>query len=133
MTASYGYEIGTTSSTTNVEALSTPLNPPRGLFFEASIFNDKADGHQSAHGFPYAVWTFDILTEDMVTQLRTFCPGQSAAVYIVTRVPPDDLGPEQFVKFQAIMVWPSKDLMNKRRAGGRYLGVEIQFRQLVEV
>jgi hypothetical protein len=130
----YGYEIGLTTTTTNVEELTTPVHPPRGRWYEASIFNDKADGMVSAHGFPRCVWLFDILTEEMVSQLRTFVgTSQSGEVYIVTRVPPTaaDDG-ELFVKFGAIMVWPSRDLMDKRNAGGRYLGVEIPFRRLEE-
>lgn len=132
---SSGYEIGSTSSTTNVEELTRVVNPPRGRYYEASIFNDKADGQVSAHGFPYAVWIFDILTEAMVSQLRTFVgSGQSAEVYIVTRVPPDASNPtERFVKFKGIMIWPSPDFMDKRRANGRYLGVEITIRRLEAV
>lgn len=133
--ARYDYEIGTTSSTTNVEALSTPLNPPRGRYFEASIFNDKADGQVSAHGFPYAVWTFDVLTEEMLSQLRTFVgTAQSAEVYIKTRLPPDSTHTtERFVKFSGVMIWPTREIMNKRQANGRYLGLEFTFRRLEEV
>jgi hypothetical protein len=130
--ARYGYEIGTTSTTTNVEELATPINPPRGRYYEASHFNDKADAQVSAHGYPFAVWHFDVLTEAMVSQLRTFVgSAQSAEMYIVTRVPPDSTYTEErFVKFKGIMIWPSRELMNKRNANGRYLGLEFMFRRL---
>jgi len=130
----YGYEIGATSTTTNIEELTIPLNPPRSRYYEASVFNDRADGHISAHGFPYVVWVFDILTEAMVSQLRIFCPGQSAAVYLVSRVPPDATHTsERYVKFQGIMVWPTREQMEKRRQNGRYVGLEFTFRHLEEV
>ncbi|MCB0207705.1 MAG: hypothetical protein KDJ52_00155 [Anaerolineae bacterium] len=124
-----------TSSTTNIEDLPTLVNPPRSQFAEASIFNDKGDGQVSAHGYPVDVWIFDILDEAMINQLRTFVgSGQSAEVYMVTRVPPDASNTtERWVKYKAVMIWPSRDLMQKRRAGGRYLGVEIQFRRLEAV
>lgn len=120
----YSYEIGSTSSTTNVESLTIPVNPPRGTFVEYTREYDKADGQVGGDGYPAAVWHFDILTQAQVTQLRTFCSGKSALVYIKTR-----RYDGTFVKYSAIMIWPS-DQMKKRVAGGKYLDLEIEFRQL---
>ena len=121
----YSYEIGATSSTTNVESLTTPVNPPRGIFVEHTREYDKSDGQVGGDGYPAALWRFDVLTQAMVTQLRTFCSGKSAAIYIKTRK-----NDGTFVKYSAVMIWPS-DLMKKRVPGGRFLDVELEFRKLV--
>ena len=121
----YSYEIGTTSSTTNLESLTTPVNPPRGTFVEWSRTYDRADGLVAADGYPVASWHFDVLTQAMVTQLRTFCSGKSANVYIKTRKLDNS-----FVKYSAVMIWDDKQ-MEKRVFNGRYLDVEIEFRKLV--
>jgi hypothetical protein len=123
--AEYSYEIGTTSSTTNLESLTVPVNPPRSEFIEWTREYDKADGQMGGDGYPMAVWHFDVLTQAMVTQLRTFCSGKSAAVYIKTRK-----NDGTFVKYAAVMVWPS-DQMRKRVFRARYLDLSITFRRLV--
>jgi len=122
----YDYEIGTTSTTTNIELLSPPLPPPRSVFIEYTREYDKADGQVGGDGYPMAIWTFDLLTTAQLAKLRTYCSGRSAAVYIRTRN-----ANEEFVKYSAIMVWPS-DLM-KKRVAGKYLDVQIEFRRLVAV
>ena len=125
MTAQYSYEIGSSSSTTNVESLTTPVNPPRGLYVEYTREYDKSDGQVGGDGYPAALWRFDVLTQAMVTQLRTFCSGKSATAYIKTRKPDGT-----FVKYSCVMIWPSKQ-MEKRRVGGKYLDLEFEFRRLV--
>lgn len=120
----YSYEIGTTSSTTNLESLSPAIPPPRSVFVEYTREYDNADGHVGADGYPMAIWTFDLLTTAQLAKLRSFCSGKSAAVYIKTRN-----ASEAFAKYSAIMVWPS-DLM-KKRVAGKYLDVQIEFRRLV--
>lgn len=128
----YEYSIGLTKAgLTNVESLATPLNPPKGLYTEATAIFDKADGNVSGHGFPVVTWIFDVLTVAMVAQLRSFCTGQSAEVWIKTRISPDSLtSTDGYRVFNGIMIWPSQDYMTKRQMGGKYLGLEIQFRRL---
>lgn len=123
MAALYSYGLGTTFPPTNVEDLS--INPPKGRFYEASVFNDKSDGHVAGHGSAYAVWEFGILTQTMINALRVICPGYSANVYIRTR-----RNDGSFEDYSAIMLWPARDQMDKRNFGGRYIGLEFQFRQL---
>lgn len=130
----YSYEIGTTSSTTNVESLATPVNPPVSRWQEYSVRNDRADGQQSGHGYPVCVWIFGILEAAMVTQLAQFCTNEvSATVYIKTRTPPDSSGStEDFVKYSAVMIWPP-NIMQYRAPGGKYINVPFEFRRLVAV
>lgn len=130
--AIYDYQIGTSlAGLTNLESLATPVRPPRGRFVEKSLLFDRADGHVSGHGSILVVWSFDVLTVAMVNQLRQFCTGQSAAIWIKTRVPPDSISSvETFRIYNGIMIWPTQDYMERRQIGGKYLGLEIQFRQL---
>lgn len=123
----YNYEIGTTSSTTNVESLTTPVNPPRGDFREWSRSYDKADGTVGGDGFPMATWTFDLLSQAMVAQLRTFCTGRSASVFINTRKNDDT-----FAKYSGVMIWDPGQV-RKRAPGDRYRNIVIEFRKLQAV
>jgi hypothetical protein len=124
-TYQYSFEIGSTSTTTNLEALTTPVNPPICNFTEWTRIYDKLDASVGADGYPACTWHFPLLTQAMVTQLRTFCSGKSANVYIKTR-----RSDGTFVKYSAVMIWPDNQLQ-RRVQMGRYLDLEIQFRKLV--
>jgi len=124
----YSYGISaSTSATTNVESLTTPLNPPRSTYNEWSRIYDRSDGSSAGDGYPSAVWHFDYLTQAQVTQLRTFCTGRSASVYITTRI-----NTGAFATYTAQMIWPG-DLLQKRQFGGRFASIDIQFRKLEAV
>jgi hypothetical protein len=86
----------------------------------------RGDGRKVGDGFPTNAWRFTMLTQEMVNQLRQFCPDASAGVYIRT-LKPDGT----WVTYSALMDWDEKQ-MEKRRWGGRYWGIEITFRKLVE-
>ena len=120
----YSYALDTTYPPENVETQG--LNPPRSRFYEAGQMVDKLNGHIAGLGFPSTVWTFDVLTQTMVNALRAICPGYSSDVYLTTRKPDGTFG-----NYAGVMVWPQQQ-MDKRNFNGRYLGLEFQFRQLVE-
>jgi len=124
----YEYEIGSTSSTTNVESLTTPLNVPRSTFQEWSKTYLRGDSSVIGHGFPIAVWQFSWLDQGMVDQLRTFCTAgnKSATVYIVTRRQDGT-----FAKYSCIMHWPD-DLLSNRAMSSKniYTDVTIRFTRL---
>jgi len=125
------YEIGIdVPSLTNLESLTTPVNPPRSIYSPASIFIDRADGSTVGRGFPWTIWQFPSLDKAMLDQLRIFCPGYSEPVYIQTRIQDDT-----FAIFSGVMVWPSKEQMEKRIGAGKYVGfyqgLEFIFRRLV--
>ena len=123
--AVYSYEIGSTSSTTNLEALG--VNPPRGEYVPWSQTYDRADGVVASDGYPLARWHFDVLTQSMIATLRSTSSvsGKSGTCYIKTRK--DD---GTFAKFSCVMIWPD-DLMSKRVFKDTYLDVTIEFRRLV--
>ena len=127
--ASYSYEIGSTSSTTNLESLTVPVNPASRPpdYKEWSESYDQADGGMAGNGYPVAVWTFDYLTAAQVAQLRTFCTGRSAVAYINTLINDDS-----YDKFSCVMIWDA-DQQNKREFGGVVMGLRLVFRKLVAV
>jgi len=127
--AAYSYALGTSNPPTNLETLLASSGYPRGTvprgrFYEAATFLDQADGQVSGQGSPYFIWPFDVLTQAMVNTLRTICPGYSATVYATTRKTDGT-----FVTYQAVMVWPAQDQMDKRQMGGKYVGLEFTFRR----
>ena len=81
------------------------------------------DGTERAIGSPLAAWHWGFLTSAQRDQLKTFCPGKSAAVYIRTILPDGS-----FADYSAIMVWPQ----NEMRQAGRVIDITVEFRQLVE-
>jgi len=120
----YEFGIGSSAPPTNVESLTVPLNPPTSTMTGWSRTYDRSDGLVNADGFPVATWKFDVLTQAMVNQLRTFCTGKSSEVCINTRLPDGT-----FDTYTAVMIWPD-DQLNKRNFGGYYLGIIIDFRRL---
>jgi len=121
----YSYGISdSTSATTNVESLTTPLNPPRSTYNEWSRTYDRSDGSSEGDGYPSAVWHFDYLSQAQVTQLRTLCTGRSASVYITTRI-----NTGAFATYTAQMIWPG-DLLARRQFNGIYASVDVACRKL---
>jgi len=126
------YAIGSTSSVTLLSALTVPVYEPTGRYFEAAEWLDLASGGQRGQGFPRAVWEFISIDQLMVTQLRSFCTGQSADVWIATRT-----NAGTFAKFSAVMLWPGDDQMRQRTGAnaksplGFYERLNFTFRHLV--
>lgn len=125
----YDYAIGSSNPPTNLESLTTPINPPRSRYQEAAQFIDKADGGQRGQGFPTLEWVFDTLTQDMIDQLRAFCPTQSADVFLTTRILDGS-----FDTFSAVMLWPYEQLQQRVGANdssdGIYQNITFRFRRL---
>ena len=118
------FEIGTTEGgMTNLEALSTPVPLPEFDFLPFARVVNKGNGGTRGVGSPVATWTFQLLTIDEYNQLRTFCPGASADVYIRTKV--DD---DTYENFQAKMILPNDGM--KRWFGNRK-NYTVTFRNLL--
>ena len=130
--AQYNYGIGTTLlgiiyfEDMPVTGWPHKIYPPRGNFKPFSVQNDRGDGQVSGHGWPMDVWTWDTLYQSMVDYIRTtYCPGPSASLFFSTR---NDTG--AFATYSGILVWPSQELMSKRYAMGKYLGLSFELRRL---
>ncbi len=122
----YEFGIGTTLiGITTLDQLTVPVTFPRSGYKQFAVTVDLSD--QSARGFgrPSATWRFGVLKFAQRDQLRVFCPGASALVYIRTKKRDDQ---EVYSNFRAVMVWPEEE----EAKAGRILDLEILFRDLVE-
>jgi len=122
------FKIGTTSSTTNIEALATSLPVPRAPFSPYQKTAIAASGLTIGKGFPSCQWIFSMLTAAQRTQLRVFCTGASATVYIRTMTNEADA----YANYQAIMHWPESELRDPSKRHDR-LELKINFTHLVAV
>lgn len=75
---------------------------------------------------PVAYWTFPLMTIEERNQLKTFCPGYSAQVYITTKK--DD---DTFATFQCTMNWTDDDTSGRWHGNRKEIIVELV--NLVEV
>ena len=99
------FEIGTTSETmTNLGSLTTPVTAPRSAYLPYSKTVRLGDGSARGLGFPQAQWTFPLITLEERDQLKTFCTGASAAVYIRTK-----LNDDTYADFSSVMHCPEEE------------------------
>jgi len=118
------FQIGSTlGGILNLSALTTPVTNPKGEFTEFSETVKLGNGELFGVGFPQATWYYGFLPEDEYDQLRTFCAGASASVFIATLT-----NSNSFTVYSAVMSMP---LTYQIRAG-RYVDVEIKFTHLVD-
>lgn len=117
------YEIGSTEvGMTDLADLTEAVDYPRGEYEPYALYKRLGDGSIKGFGQPVARWTFPILTKEQRDQLKTFCSGASATVFISTK-----LNDNSFDDFQAIMVWPEREA---RWYGGYFQNLVIEFQQL---
>jgi len=120
------FKIGTTEvGMTNLEALATPVPLPQTDYMRFSRIVLLGSGGTRGVGSPVAIWTFQLLSIAEYNQLRTFCSGASAQVYIRTKVDDDSYG-----NFQATMIWPNE---SQNRWFGNRRNLVITFRDLLAV
>lgn len=122
----YSYRIGTTlGGLTNVESLTVPLPPPRSTYTPYSEQIDLGDGTIRGAGWAQASWNWGFLTQAQRDQLRTFCPGASASVYISTRTTDSA---DVYDDFTAVMIWPQAEERDSKQVRPDFT---VQFRKLV--
>lgn len=129
----YSYEIGTTQGAmVNLELLTVPVRPPRFVFEPYSKPIILGNGSVRGAGWPKAEWRWDTITAAERDQLRAFCAGASAVVYIKTRVNTNNGAViDQYKTYKAVMVWPSPE--GERDFRGLRKDFVIQFQAMVEV
>lgn len=97
------FEIGATEGgMTNIESLTTPLPLPKSSYLPYARTPSKGNGGTRGMGSPIAQWQFGVLTIEEYTQLKSFCPGASADIFIRTKL--DD---DTYADFQGIIIWPN--------------------------
>lgn len=120
------FEIGNTlEEMTNLSQLETPVEHPKSQYVPYRTVN-KGNGGKRGTGFPVAQWDFPLLTLNERNQLKEFCPGASADVYIHTK-----LNDDSYEDFKAIMIWP--DGPEDRWVAGEKKNFSILFRNLVPI
>ncbi len=119
------FQIGTTSSTTNVESLGTPLNPPRSTWNEYSQPIEVADASVRGGGWKTVTWSWNFISVAQRAQLKTFCAGKSATVYIRTKTLEDSY--PQYEYLTGIVVWPDGPEAN---TAGKIENFILRFRAL---
>ena|SRR5271157_2004117 len=127
----YGFQIGTTlEGMTNLENLATPVVPPKSHFTQYADQVPLGDNTVRGVGAPTAHWHWDFLTQAQRDQLRIFCAGASAVVYITTVINDSDAteNPTRYGSFQAVMIWPS---LAEEKDATRRISFDIEFRQLI--
>jgi hypothetical protein len=126
------YKIGATLETmTDLAALTTQVMYPKTSFTPYSQALPLGSGAVRGGGWATAEWRYntsgdDYLPRDQRDQLRTYCTGASAEVYIET---PVNDSADQFKTFRAIMIWPQEEVKD---FGVRREFV-IRFQRLIEV
>lgn len=124
--AVYEFEIGTSLGTmTNLEELTVPVVPPRSRWKKYAEIVDLGDASSRGFGLPSAVWAWDFIVQDQRDQLRTFCTGSSATVYIRTKKRDAS---ETWANYLVKVLWPEDEEYEL----GRILNFELQFRDMVE-
>lgn len=121
------YMIGSTQvGMTNLESLTTPVHPPKSSFVPYTTGYDLGDGSVRGSGWVAATWTWNVISQAERDQLRIFCTGASANVFIKTRCNDSN---DAYKTYQAVMIWPQEEARDARRR----TSFVIQFRALIEV
>lgn len=121
----YDYQIGTTyGGMVNVESLPTPVFAPKRDPMKYTKPMPLGDTNVRALGWLTTGWHWDFMTQAQYTQIKTFCPGLSAQVYIKTK---DNSGAYKI--YTATMLWPTQE---PERDRGRVMDITITFIALVE-
>lgn len=122
------FKIGTTlGGLTNIEALTTPLPAPRAVFMDYGERVTAASGRTYGRGYPMCRWTFSLLTSAQRQQLKQFCAGASAAVYIRTLANDD-----AYADYSAIMHWAEEEERDPSKRRDR-IELTITFTHLVKI
>ncbi|MBI9042930.1 MAG: hypothetical protein JEZ06_00505 [Anaerolineaceae bacterium] len=119
------FEIGATEvGMVNIESLGVPLPVPRATYSPGKTRVDLPDGSVRWLGWVRAEWFFPILTDAQRDQLKGFCTGESADVFINTLIKNQGT---VFDAFSGVMVWPERE----ERKAGLVKGLKIRFQKLV--
>lgn len=123
--ARYSFEIGTTQAgMVNLESLATPVIPPDWSYSDYSDEIQLPNGKVRGVGYPRATWRWGYIEKIERTQLKTFCSGKSASVYIKTPV-----NDGTYKTFSAVIVWPA----GEDPSCDIYQDFVLEFQHLVEV
>lgn len=96
------FMIGITFETmTNLEELDVALVPPKSNYLPYARVVNLGNSGKRGVGFPIAIWEFSLITLEERNQLKVFCAGASADIYIRTK-----LNDDSYEDFSATLIWP---------------------------
>ena len=122
----YEFEIGLTLvGMTNVTELAVPLLAPKSSYKRFAAIIGLGNLSARGYGNPSSTWRWKFLTLAQRDQLKTFCPGTSAQVYIRTKKRD---ATEAWANFLCWMVWPEEEEVQ----AGDVLDFTVLFRDMVE-
>jgi hypothetical protein len=128
------FGISLTSTITLLENLTVALPIPRAPYKPYMRSRTASSGKSIAQGFASFQWIFSRLTPAQREQLRTFCPGSSAVVYIRTMTnekdTPHSVAADSYQTFQCVMHWPDDEKRDPAKTHDR-LDFTITFTNLV--
>ena len=105
-------------------ALTVPVPAPIAEHANWGETIELESGGVLAGGSTPHTWKFGLLSQAQRDQLKSFCSGASATVYIRTK-----LNTGVYASYQTIMYWPQTE----KRDSGWYLDTLIKFDFLVAV
>jgi hypothetical protein len=126
-TGSGGAQAYTGANTINLESLATPLDAPRSNFVDYSRVILLGDGTLRGAGWATGEWRWGYMSQAQRNQLRTFCTGASAAVYVRTR---ENDTSDAYQYYTATMIWPTD---GEEKAHGKRLDFVAVFQNMVEL
>lgn len=106
------FKIGTTlEGIVSLDALTVFVPDPRTSFRNYSKLLDLGNGMKRGAGWPTAEWHYGYLLQEQREQLRSFCTGASAEVFMRTRTRDEDDSetPILFKIYKAVMIWPETE------------------------
>jgi len=103
--AEYDYAIGTAPGALQSLEDDLGIPPPHPApFREWAATYEAGDGRTHGDGWPSCTWTWNILTAAHLAELRAFCMGKSAYIYIKTLKPTLTT----YGTYAAILHWPEE-------------------------
>jgi len=106
----------------NLGSLTEALDAPRSFYRPYARTIGLLSGTAVGQGWPVAVWEFTVMTPEQRNQLKAFCTGAAATVFVRTK-----LNDDTYADFSGVMIWPEEE---ERRWGLKF-GLKVEIRRLV--
>ncbi len=113
-----------------LSAMTTPVKAPGEVKYQpyATVVT-TGDGAQRGIGLPMCTLYWRAITRSQRDQLRTFCTGASAPVFV--SLPTNDSN-NTYATYTGVMVWPLGETYNRAATGEDIINdLQITIRQLV--
>lgn len=116
----YLHALGSTLETlTLLPALDIPIPTPKSTYAEYAQVEMAVSGVDVGQGEPSGEWRWTYLTRRQRYQLRQFCPGLSAVIYVTLMTNEADAdGVPVYETFLGVVHWPAGDDRNSRQTFG---------------